>query len=691
MVDRLFRELGACCATAFCLAAPGAFADDDLPQMTILGSREAARAIAGSVDLIDPEQLELTRPFTVNEALRKAPGVHVRDEEGFGLRPNIGIRGLNPTRSTKITLLEDGIPLVYAPYGDNASYFHPPIERYASIEVLKGANSLAYGPQTIGGIVNYVTPDAPQDFAGHVQLAGGSRDFGTAHARLGGGGLLVDFVHKQGDGARDNNDHRLDDANLKFSRQLNDAHSLMLRANLYREDSTVTYAGLTQAEFDQLGGRYNPFGNDGFDTERRGLSLSHRWAPSQALTLSTSAYYSDFDRDWWRQASSSQDAQCGAAFNARRLAGLAVDVEACGSVQGRLRAYDLHGIEPRLAWRNGAGELQAGAKWHVEEQDRRQVNGTSPRARTGTLVESNLRDTEARSVFIAQRFDLGPVELTPILRHERVDVERLNRLNGARGATGLSATMPGLGVVWKTSTGLVAFASVHEGFAPPRVEDLIAGSGTVTEVDAEESVNVEAGLRGEALPGVSFQLAWFRNDFSNLVAVGSIAGGATPLSQGRALFQGLELSSNLALPSDFFGQVALTWLANADQTTAFRNVASNAVVGVAGNRQPYAPEYTATVSFGYARDGLQAQVELQHLSSQYSDFANTVAPSADGQRGRIASQTLLGFTANYAFDDRWSTFLAVKNLTDRNYIVDRTRGILVGQPRLLQAGLRVNF
>jgi Fe(3+) dicitrate transport protein len=690
MMDRLGR-LAATSATALCLAAPAAFAADDLPAVSIVGSREAARAIAGSAELIDPEQLELTRPFTVNEALRKAAGVHVRDEEGFGLRPNIGIRGLNPTRSTKVTLLEDGLPLAYAPYGDNASYFHPPIERYASIEVLKGASSLAYGPQTIGGIVNYVTPAAPEDFGGHVQLIGGSRDYGALHARVGGSGLLADYVHKQGDGARDNNDHRLDDLNLKFSRQLTETQSVTLRANLYREDSTITYAGLTQAEFTRLGARYNPFENDGFETRRLGLSASHRWSLAPSVTLATSAWYSHFDRNWWRQASTSQDGQCGAAFNARRLAGLAVDVAACNSVQGRLRTYDQYGVEPRVTWSNPAGELQVGAKWQVEEQDRRQANGTSPRARFGTFVEDNLRDTEARSVFVAQRFDLGQVAITPILRHESIDIERLNQLNGVGGATSLSATMPGVGVVWETGRGVSVFASVHEGFAPPRVEDLIAGNGTVTEVDVEESVNIEAGLRGQLLPGMSFQLAWFRNDFSNLVAVGSIAGGATPLSQGEALFQGLELSSAMELPLGFFANVALTWLADADQTTAFRNVASNALVGVAGNRQPYAPEYTATVSVGYTKGPMTAQLEAQHLSSQFSDFANTVAVSADGQRGVIPSQTLLGFTANYSFDDRWSTFLAVKNLTDRLNIVDRTRGILVGQPRLLQACVRVNF
>ncbi len=102
----------------------------------LAGSAESLSEIPGTIERIDAQTLENSRVYNFSEALRKISGVNVRDEEGFGLRPNIGIRGTNPTRSTKVLLLEDGIPLSYAPYGDNASYYHPPIDRYESIEVL---------------------------------------------------------------------------------------------------------------------------------------------------------------------------------------------------------------------------------------------------------------------------------------------------------------------------------------------------------------------------------------------------------------------------------------------------------------------------------------------------------------------------------------------------------------------------
>jgi len=211
--------------------APGAgLAADNVsaPRVDIIGHKENLDRIPGSAYTIDRDTLESTRVFTTNEALRKIPGINARDEEGMGLRPNIGIRGLNPTRSTKLTLLEDGIPLSYAPYGDNATYYHPPIERFDRIEVLKGAGQVLYGPQTVGGVINYVTPTPPQDFRGSIALSSGNRGFFNARAQLGGDGFLLDLMRKHSDGARNNTHSELSDVNLKKVVALGGQHAQRL-------------------------------------------------------------------------------------------------------------------------------------------------------------------------------------------------------------------------------------------------------------------------------------------------------------------------------------------------------------------------------------------------------------------------------------------------------------------------------
>jgi Fe(3+) dicitrate transport protein len=674
----------------------------DLPEVVVIGRAENLTAIPGSAHVLSRNTLEIGRPFTVNEAVRKLPGVNVRDEEGFGLRPNISVRGLNPTRTTKVTLLEDGVPLAYAPYGDNASYYHPPIDRFERIELLKGAGQILFGPQTIGGIINYITP-TPQDMlGGFASITGGNRGYFDGKVRLVGYRMMLDYTRKQGEGARDNINSQLNDLNFKAVVGLGRSQALTLRANVFTENSIVTYSGLTEAEFRNFGPRYNPFKNDRFDIKRYGASATHNLQLSEKALLTTNVYISYFDRDWWRQSSTTTDAQGGAAgtrFRDARLAGRQVNPDTLSSVQGRLRKYTTWGVEPRLKFLHSAfgvtGELQVGVKAHFEDQNRKQINGTTPTARTGTAVEDNLRETKAYSIFLVNRFLLGAWSVTPGLRYEHIGSSRTNHLPGGRvGSDDLSKWIPSFGVTWNPTKTLTVFAGVHRGFAPPRTEDIITLVGTATDVEAEESTNWELGARLQPTADDVVQITLFRNDFNRLIAVGSIAAGATPLAQGEALFQGVEISGRYGLAIGLYFVGAYTWLPDAKQTTPFHQVAGGAIVAgsAAGNRQPYAPKHMLTAAAGYTAGGFNAQLEAVHISEQFADFANTLTPTADGQRGTIKPYTIWNAALNYNLEPLSTTlFFTVKNIANKTYIVDRTRGIQVGSPRLVQFGLQWKF
>ncbi|MGH9650393.1 MAG: TonB-dependent receptor plug domain-containing protein, partial [Terriglobales bacterium] len=314
----------------------------------IVGGSAKAQQVPGSLDVLDQKTLEGSRVFNVGEALRKVPGLNIRDEEGFGLRPNIGIRGLNPTRSTKVLLLEDGIPLSYAPYGDNATYYHPPVERYSSIEVLKGSGQILYGPSTVGGVINYLTPDAPSDFRGSLTLMGGNRDYFEGTASVGGTwrnvGMLLYYLRKQGEGARENIRPGVDDLNFKATTAIASRHALTFRTSYYHENSNLTYSGLRLSEY-LADPRQNPFRNDFFYGNRVGVSLTHSFLLNADTTLVTNLYGSHFDRDWWRQSSNSNqrpndsaDPACGGMANLNTT---------CG-IEGRIRSYYVWGIEPHV-------------------------------------------------------------------------------------------------------------------------------------------------------------------------------------------------------------------------------------------------------------------------------------------------------------------------------------------------------
>ena len=684
------------------------------PRVDVIGSRENLDSIAGSATVIDEEILESSHVMTTSEALRKVPGLNLRDEEGFGLRPNIGVRGLNPTRSTKVLLLEDGIPLAYAPYGDNASYYHPPIDRFERIEVLKGAGQIMFGPQTAGAVINYITPLPPQGREGSVALTGGNRDYLNAHVRYGQNNVLLDYIRKQGDGARDNMDFELNDLNLKSVLDLGDGQALTLRANYYTEDSNITYSGLTDAEYGNFGARYNPFKNDFFDAERFGISATHEVVFTEDVRLTTNLYGASFSRDWWRQSSTTTDTQCNASypavtgsFQSDRANGLAVNPDLCNSIQGRLRKYYTWGIEPRLRVNYNAlgvaNELDAGVRAHFETQDRRQLNGTSPLARSGTLAEDNDRGTDAYSAFAQNRFLLGKWSVTPGVRVEYIENERTNNLNGATGSDSVTEVIPALGATYNPAENLTFFTGVHKGFTPPRTEDVITNNGTSVDVDPEESVNFELGVRATPRQGLNVQATYFHNDFSNQVLVGSIAGGTTNLATGKALYQGMELSGRVdfaplfAISQDFYLQAALTWLPTAEIKSGFVEVASGAPLAgaIEGNRLPYAPKSQATVTLGYVHPaGWDAQLETVYVSEQFSDFANTAAASANGngQIGIIDAYTIFNAAVNYYLKpQRLSLFAAVKNIADKDYVVDRTRGIQTAMPRLIQVGAKYEF
>lgn len=361
----------------------------ELPAMVVSGASDKPVKLLGSGTILDEKTLFDSHVFTVNEALRKVPGVFVRDEDGFGLRPNIGIRGMNPFRSTKVLFMEDGLLLNYAPYGDNDIYYHPPVERYDSIEVIKGADLTQYGPQTISGAVNYFTPNPPSKPSGFASFTGGNRDFLFGHLRYGGSannigvidkvGGVGDYIHKEGSGARDNTFAKIDDVNLKSIIDINASNSLILRGDYYQEQSQSTF-GLTEAEYRNFGPRYNPFKNDEFGTTHWSSSATHEFQFANDVTLSTSFYWSTFYRDWWRQMNQQPtDTQCGIAFRNQRLNGQAINVDACNFTRGRIRSYETWGIAPTLHANHKLfginNELDAGFRAHFESQYRTTLDG----------------------------------------------------------------------------------------------------------------------------------------------------------------------------------------------------------------------------------------------------------------------------------------------------------------------------
>lgn len=673
---------------------------------SIAGSPEALETRSGSFQRIEAEDLERARVLEFGEALRRMPGIVVRDEEGLGLRPNIGIRGTNPTRSTKVLMLEDGLPLAYAPYGDNASYYHPPVERFESIEVLKGSGQIEYGPVTVAGVVNYITPEPTETNTYTLKLSGGTRSLVAANAmfsgKVGGTGLVLNANRKQGAGSRDNVRTGLSDLSAKVVRTFGARHMFSGKASLLDERSRVTYSGLTEAEY-AADPRWNPFRNDDFEGSRVGLAVIHTFVKDADSHLVTSVYANRFSRDWWRQSSSSSqrpnrldlDPDC------RSMTDL---LTTCGN-EGRLRDYMNAGVESVFGRTFSAAgirtDLKVGGRFHFETQNRLQKNGETPDARTGSVVEDNYRENRAASGFAQVRFVGRDLAVTVGLRHESIGYERSNRLNGTGGSARIRQWIPGLGLTYNLLGSTTIFAGVHRGFAPPRTEDLISNAGGVVDLDSELSWNYEAGIRTRPHASLAVDVSWFRTDYENQVVAASIAGGvgAAFTNGGRTLHEGFEVTGRFdservfRSASNVYVQAGLTNLSNARFVgIRFSGMAGFRNVSVSGNRLPYAPKQSGNIIVGFRKGSLDTFIESNFVSSQFSDDLNSRDPIPSGQGGVLPGQTYFNATVNYTVERLKSTFfISVKNLSGRTFIVDRSRGIVPSTPRTALLGVRLRF
>ena len=221
------------------------------------------------------------------------------------------------------------------------------------------------------------------------------------------------------------------------------------------------------------------------------------------------------------------------------------------------------------------------------------------------------------------------------------------------------------------------------------------------ELEAEKSWNYEVGVRTRPVSGISLESTFFRNDYENQIVPTSVAGGigSAFTNGGKTLQQGFEFSSRIDSSNIFktsyniYFQTNYTNLFDAKFVgNRFSSIGGFTTISVSGNRLPYTPKNTLNASIGYAYRNLDVFVESNYIGKQFSDDLNTANPIANGQRGAIASQIYWNTTANYRVEKLKSVFfVTAKNIFDRTFIVDRSRGILPSSPRLIQMGWKVSF
>jgi Fe(3+) dicitrate transport protein len=663
-------------------------------------------------------------PFSANEALRTVPGIHIQEEEGAGLRANIGIRGLDPDRSRSVLVLEDGMPVALAPYGEPEMYYSPPIDRMSRIEVIKGSGSILFGPQTIGGVVNYVTAEPTAGMGGRVDARGGSGGQQFAKLEYGGAagparGLVTGFQRRAQDFNGLNYDIR--DVTGKIGVRTR-AGDLSAKLSVYDEGSNSTYVGLTDSLF-RASPYIHPSPNDALAVSRQAAMLAHEVAFGTATTLRTTAYGYHTTRDWTRRD-----------YSYGPTGGTQVFANSTGS---RDRSFDVAGIEPRLRtlWAAGGitSDLDIGARYHRERARDRYVLGTVDGAPT-TVRDDEVRNGEAFSAWVQNRFALHETfHVTPGVRVERFSFDRhitrarVRRDDGTtttrlpedvdiRSDDDVSEFIPGLGVSWSPRELVTVFAGAHRGFAPPRTKDaLIYTDPTLSpdaqvpdpvslQLDAERSWNYEFGTRVSPRPFLSFEATAFLLDFTNQIIAPSLSAGSTTAAalanQGATRHQGVELGGLfdvgklLGRPYTLALEGNYTFSRAEFSRDRFLRQGTD-TVNVRGNALPYAPRSRAqlAVTFEHAA-GVRARVDGSFVGAQFSDNFETVAGTANGRIGEIPAYRVYDASLQYDVPRFAGVTVSgsVKNIAGSTFIASRRpEGIKVGLPRLVTLGLSWEF
>jgi Fe(3+) dicitrate transport protein len=733
-------------AMALCVAPPLLLGQVSLAQelnveeVTILGSQEAARKIPGSAHFIGEEQLRQFAYSDVQRIVREVPGVSLQIEDGYGLRPNIGIRGVATERSGRITLLEDNVLIAPAPYSAPSAYYFPTMGRIAAVEVVKGPAAITQGPYTIGGALNMVSTPIPMETEGNLLTEVGEDSTYRVHAKYGGRsdngfGFLLEAHQWQSDGFqtidRSSNNTGLDvsDFTAKLSYAPNGSpHAVELKLQLANQDSNQSYLGLTDADFaDDAMRRYGLSEFDNIETEHEQVILRYSYDVSANLSLSATAYNNTHYRNWFKtegidlQGSASEADYSRTSWanvinavnagttidgvSAEQLQGIldgSVDTPA-GSLQLRSnnRDYFSRGIQFGGSWDGDFGgamhSLRFGLRLHEDEEDRFQRNDAYSQTNGKIALDylgsaggagNRVQSAQALAFYVHDEISVGNWTLSPGLRYEDIDQDRVRYTGGAARnfrdsrENSTQVWLPGLGVSYQLTANWSLLGGAHKGFTAPT---------NSPGVDEEVAINYELGARFQD-GSLSAEVIGFLSDYDNLLGQCTASSGSDcvigdAFNGDAATVAGLEalLSADLSPNSAYRLPLTLSYTRiDGEFDTAIADTDFFGTVE-AGDPLPYLPENQLRVALG-----VEAGRWATYLSANYVDDVCVRASCEEFER--TDDSLTIDVSASYQLSAALNLFARAENLTNTHDIMGRQPyGARPNKERTLSAGLRFDF
>ena len=696
----------------------------DIDSIYVIGSQDEAFLTPGSAQFISEKELKKFDYSDPNRQLQTVPGLYIQEEDGYGLRPSVGLRGATPHRSKKITLMEDGVLIAPAPYAAPAAYFFPNMMKTSTIEVFKGASSVKYGPNSIGGAINFVTNPIPNKTKSEIGISYGEiekYEFSTG-GREGRFGYLLEFNRGESDGFKtlpDGGDTGFEknDFMVKTDFKIGPMkQKVALKASYSEETSHETYLGLTNEDFQKDSfSRYAASANDLMEWKHQQYQLRHSISPSSNSKVETTLYYHEFQRAWNKLSGFgngihisnylSPNSEFYDPHFLRVLKGKADSFELDGGDQivygnNRRRYYSTGAQVASTFYLNQSDSifhtLNIGLKAHKDQIKRFHTKDTLNMTGGELVATSSIgvagtqnKDTaDAISLSVEDEVDFsnGWI-LSAGSRFEDVRMKRQSLLESAPIIESRYQNIaPGMGLQYAPNNELVFLTGVNRGIS-------IVAPGQSESIQPEESINYEAGVKyNGALRG---EFIGFFNDYKNIKGFCSFSTGCdeadldTEFNGGQANIYGFE-----AQLSGEYAAKKVSFPVNISYTKTIAEFASQAEsknnewgVGTIrkGDPLPYIPEDKISITFGATYKKFSNFFTYNWQSFTYDQVV---------QEGRriIDSYDVMDWSGKYSFTKDSNAFLKVDNIFAKEYITSlRPFGARPGKPQSLSVGFKHVF
>ena len=672
-------------------------------------------------DVVSKSELDQFRYTDIHRIVSRIPGVYISEEDGLGLRPNIGVRGTGSLRMEKLNVMEDGVLIAPAPYASPAAYYSPTAGRMESIEVRKGSTQIKHGPFTTGGSLNYISTSIPTSKLNSVSLDIGS--FGKRLMQVRSGDSMGNFAYlielysdkmdgfKELDGGGDTGYDKTDFmTKLRYS--FSESHALEFKYSMTDELSDETYLGLTDADYsDNPLRRYRATALDEMDADHSQIMLSYAAKLNDNMSLAIIGYSNDFARNWYKlnkvnsMSLSSITKPTSDEWNEFYLLMNAENsVDDAYRIKANNREYYSSGIQAVFNVNAGNHDIQAGVRIHSDEMDRFQwedrygmQNGKlimTTQATKGS--DSNRIDSaEATALFAEDRFTYGDITVTAGARYEEIVLKRddWGKTDPDRSETPsqrqhtMDVIVPGIGFEYALNDYQSVSVGVHKGFAPPG-----PGTSGVEEnaVEPETSINTEIGFKSNK--GLnSLEVTFFTNSYENLIGADTAAsgGGTDEIFNGGAVnISGLELYLRRILVDTGSVQIPfeMSWTnTNSEFQESFDGFWGKVLKG---DELPYIPDNLITFNLGLNVEKFSSNISLKKTPKM-----RTVAGSGRLFKSHSTDElTIIDVGMRYAFDNSVTLSFNINNfLNDNSIAARRPYGVRPSMPRSLNIGVNYIF